>query len=286
MVAAVDAEAADAVEARLQALGAAAVSIEPDNSDDVLEPAPGAAPLWSAVKVCALFDAQACSREALAAHAGAALAGEAVRTLTVQPLDEQDWMHAWRREAVASEFGEGLWVLPHDAPEPPRARAVVRLEPGLAFGTGGHPTTALCLAWLAEQPLQGATVLDLGCGSGVLAIAAAALGATRVVAVDNDPQALTATRENARRNAVATQIEVAASVPAMAADVVVANILANALHELEPVVADSVRRGGRAALSGILPQQTGPLSALYASHFEVEPHRERDGWALLSLLRA
>jgi ribosomal protein L11 methyltransferase len=199
---------------------------------------------------------------------------------TVTVLEDAQWEQAWRQSAVARAFGDGLWVLPFDAPRPAAARAVVRLDPGLAFGTGSHPTTALCLAWLADQALAGRSVIDYGCGSGILALAAAALGAAEVHAVDHDPQALAATRDNAARNGLAHRVAITEDPPM--ADVLVANILANALDALAPRFAALVRPGGRIALSGILPGQADALAARYGAAFDVEPARESGGWVLLS----
>ena len=176
----------------------------------------------------------------------------------METLHDADWEHAWRRQAEPREFGAGLWVVPTDAPRPPDARAVVRLDPGLAFGTGAHPTTALCLAWLAACAPVGRTVIDYGCGSGILAVAAAVLGASTVYAWDHDPQALDATRANADVNGVGARLRIAADPP------------------------PAVRPGGSIALSGILPEQAPALAARYAGDFDMHPPRERDGWVLLA----
>ena len=170
----------------------------------------------------------------------------------------------------------------HAAPDPEGIN--ILLDPGLAFGTGTHPTTRLCLQWLDSAPLQRQTVIDYGCGSGILAIAAALLGADRVWAVDNDPQALLATTDNATNNGVAERVTVAAPerFPAVCADVLVANILALPLVELAPRFAGLVREGGHIALSGILPEQAGQVSGAYAPWFNMDASVESDGWVRLS----
>jgi ribosomal protein L11 methyltransferase len=206
------ADDADAVTAALEALGAAAITVRPDESTDILEPAPGVQPLAKRNTVTGLFAGTA-NGEALLAGLGQAVGTEHAGAARLQVLADAHWEQAWRQQAVAREFGDGLWVLPEDAPHPAQARAVLRLDPGLAFGTGAHPTTALCLTWLTTLDLQGRTVVDFGCGSGILAIAAALLGARRAYAVDHDPQALVATSENAERNRVSDRVLVTASPP-------------------------------------------------------------------------
>lgn len=269
----------DRVSDALEALGAVAVTTRPHAGGDVLEPAPGERMLAPDNLVTGLFVGNADAaliRGALAR----ALHGVGTATPEFARLEDAHWEQAWRQQAVACEFGEGLWVLPFDAPAPPAARAIVRLEPGLAFGTGAHPSTALCLGWLADQELHRCTVIDFGCGSGILALAAAALGAARVFACDHDPQALAATRENAARNGLASRVTITEDPPQ--SDVVVANILANPLHQLAPRFAALVRPHGLIALSGILPAQAAALHARYSNAFRMQSPHERDGWMLLA----
>ena len=273
------ASAADAVAAAMESLGALAVTTQPEAGDAVLEPAPGEQPLAARNRVTGLFDPDR-DPAALSASLCRALGTVCPAEPRVETLHDADWEHAWRRQAEPREFGAGLWVVPTDAPRPPDARAVVRLDPGLAFGTGAHPTTALCLAWLAGCAPVGRTVIDYGCGSGILAVAAAVLGASTVYAWDHDPQALDATRANADINGVGARLRIAADPPP--ADLLVANILANALHALAPRFAALVRPGGSIALSGILPEQAPALAARYAGDFDMHPPRERDGWVLLA----
>jgi ribosomal protein L11 methyltransferase len=261
----------------MERAGAAAVTVRPHGAP-VLEPAPGEQPLAACNTVTGLFPGAASATDLLVTLARA-LGREAVAGARVVHLDDACWEQAWRQQAVSRCFGSGLWVVPADAPAPPDARALVRLDPGLAFGTGAHPTTALCLSWLASRDLRGRSVVDFGCGSGVLAIAAAALGASDVFAADHDPQALHATRDNAERNGLASRVRITDHPPPC--DVLVSNILANALLDLAPRFARLVRPGGELALSGILPQQSQALSARYGRHFRLDAPREHEGWVLL-----
>jgi len=270
---------AERVSQAMEALGAAAVTVRPLGAAP-LEPAPGEQPLAADNTVSGLFPREGLAQETLLAALARALGPEAGARARVAVLDDRDWEQAWRRDALPRCFGAGLWVIPAGAPAPAQARAVVRLDPGLAFGTGAHPTTALCLGWLARRALAGRTVVDYGCGSGILAIAAAALGAGEVFAVDHDPQARSATRDNAARNDVHTRVHVTAEPPAC--DLLLANILANALLALAPRFAALLRPGGELALSGILPGQAGALAARYRDAFDLDAPRERDGWILLA----
>lgn len=263
-------------EAVLEALSAAAITTLPLDEDTapVLEPAPGATPKWSHNRVQALFPMTtdvAHLRKVLTEQ----LAPEQRGSLTVDFLEDQNWLESWRQHAVQACFGERLWLLPKDAPLPSdiqqatSEQQVLRLDPGLAFGSGGHPTTQLCLEWLAQADLTGLRVLDFGCGSGVLAVAAHLLGAAHVDAVDIDPQALTATRSNADFNAVPTaqlQTFLPEAFPAgQTYDLVVANILANPLVSLAPTLLERLAPGGHLVLSGLLETQQEMVAAAYPS---------------------
>jgi ribosomal protein L11 methyltransferase len=250
-VAAADAEAIGDL---LLALGAVSVSVSASSADAVVEPAPGATPLWRRNRLSALLplDADvAAVRNSLAEHVPDA-------RFEVGFVGEDEKLEGWREYAVERCFGGRLWVLPRDA----RARSgpTLRLDPGLAFGTGRHPTTRLCLEWLASRDLGGARLLDFGCGSGILALAACALGAGEVVAVDHDPQALLATRENAAYNHVTSEQLIVQEPTEIAVgggfDVIVANILANPLLELAAEFVALLRPGASLVLSGILADQT------------------------------
>ncbi|AGA89057.1 ribosomal protein L11 methyltransferase [Thioflavicoccus mobilis 8321] len=273
---------AEAVEAAMEAAGAAAVTFADAADEPQLEPPPGATPLWQAVQVTGLFSDDA-TGQAQVRELDAALRRLVDTAPVVARLADQVWERVWLDTFRPTRFGRRLWVCPHgQRPDDPQA-VVVALDPGLAFGTGHHPTTALCLAWLDASPLAGETLIDYGCGSGILAIAAARLGAARIVAIDHDPQALEATRANAAANGVAERILVCDpdQVPAMTADRLVANILAAPLFELAGRFAGYLRPGGALALSGILAEQVEAVAAAYAEGFALNPPQHREDWVLL-----
>ena len=269
-------------EAACLALGAHAITYSDAHDDAVFEPAPGELRLWPATRVQALYPA-----DADAAALGAGLAQELGLEdgrIETQLLADRAWEREWLRDFHARRFGARLWVCPtHERVVEPGA-VVVRLDPGLAFGTGTHPSTALCLEWLdARLPLS-ASVIDYGCGSGVLGIAAAMLGAARVDAFDIDPQALLATAENATANGIGKRLSVhadAARLPARA-DVLVANILARTLCELAADFAGRLAAGGSILLAGILTEQAEAVACVYASWFDIAPCSEREGWVALA----
>jgi ribosomal protein L11 methyltransferase len=273
---------APALEAAMTAAGALAVTLGDAGDAPVLEPAPGEAPLWPVTVVTGLFPGDQDPAELEARLVGAAPGP--LPPLVLRPLAEQAWERAWMDRFHPMRFGRRLWVVP-STHEPPDPEAVnLRLDPGLAFGTGTHPTTALCLQWLDGAPVAGRRVIDYGCGSGVLAIAAAKLGAREVVAVDLDPQALEATRDNAARNGVADRVRTlpadgAAPEPA---DLLVANILAGVLVALAPRLQGLLVPGGLLALSGVLAEQVDRVAAAYAPHLVLDPPTLRAGWALLT----
>jgi ribosomal protein L11 methyltransferase len=267
-------------EALLTLAGAETIALRDAADDPVFEPEPSTAPLWPRVTLQALFGIDSDLtplREVLAA----ALPEAAV---TVETLPESAWQPSLQQAVKARPIGARLWLAPADDECGPDDRITVRIHMGLAFGTGEHPTTALCLDWLERHITAGSTLLDYGCGSGILALAALALGAGRAFAVDNDNQALIATRANAELNGVAERLAVAApdALPEIGVDVLAANILAGPLVELAPTFARLVRPGGRVVLSGILEQQAAQVAAAYAPHFGALEHAARDGWVLLA----
>jgi ribosomal protein L11 methyltransferase len=264
------------------ALGAVAVGFEDAGDQPLFEPKPGETPLWQKTRVTALFEPDAEERLVRAqveAEFGAALGWEA------SVLEDRAWERAWLEHFRPMAFGQRLWVCPSGF-EPPAPGAVnVWLDPGLAFGTGTHPTTALCLEWLDGQGLAGKTVVDYGCGSGILAIAALKLGAARAYGVDIDPQALAASADNARKNGVEARLELCypQDLPkGVRADVALANILAGPLVELADRLAGLVRPGGALALSGLLAEQAETVLRAYQPRFEFAPLATREEWALLA----
>jgi ribosomal protein L11 methyltransferase len=274
---------AEQLQFALEDLGALAVTLEDAGDDALLEPAPGEQPLWRDSKVRALFDADA-DMGAVTAALHASLGENAPLAPELVAVPDRQWETAWRAGFKPMRFGTHLWVCPTDSEPPDAAAVIVRLDPGLAFGTGTHPTTALCLEWLAAEHPAGKRVIDYGCGSGILAIAAAKLGATGVVAVDHDAQAITATRDNARANGVGQIVAATLSGESNDAtgDVLIANILARPLTELAGRFANRVSPGGRIALAGVLENQGEALARQYARYFEMDEPLQRDGWILLS----
>jgi ribosomal protein L11 methyltransferase len=265
----------------LTAAGAAAVSLEDAADQPLYEPAPGETPLWYRTRVTGLFEADMDMDEVLDRLRAAA--GSEPPAHRVEPLEDRDWTRAWLEGYQPLRLGERLWVCPEGFDVPPPPAVTVRLDPGLAFGTGTHPTTALCLEWLDAHPPTDRTVMDYGSGSGILAIAAALLGARRVTAIDNDPQALIATRDNAARNGVSSRIATFGpqGCPAEPHAVVLANILAGPLIALAPRLARLVRPGGWLILSGILEDQAAQVAGAYAPWLALEPPTVRDGWVRL-----
>jgi len=264
------------VENALNDLGALSVTLmdadaATPNERAVLEPGVGETPLWPEITMIALFPGDTLAE--LVLHALESFDdGIDLSQAEFREVADQDWERAWMDQYVPLSFGRRTWIVPWNMETPPEARdaVIVRLDPGLAFGSGTHPTTALCLRWLDSLVLRGKTVLDFGCGSGILALAALKLGAESAVGVDNDPQALAASADNAERNGVGDLLSVYApeTEPKAIYPVVVANILASALDALAETLAARVAPGGVIALSGILHGQEGPLLERYAVWFD------------------
>jgi ribosomal protein L11 methyltransferase len=284
---ATDCRHADALADALLDAGALSVGIEdadagtPDETPQFAEPGSIVKPGWARSRVTALFDANTDVDAVLAGCA--AMAGlPGVPAHTLEKVEEQDWVRLTQAQFEPIRVSDRLWIVPswHTAPDP--QAIVLVLDPGMAFGTGSHPTTRLCLEWLERTVTPGASVLDYGCGSGILGIAAARLGAGEVLGVDIDPQAVTAARNNAERNGVSARFEDSASPIRGQFDLVVANILANPLKALSPAICSHVRPGGRLALSGILSAQTGELIAAYAPWLPLTVADTREGWVCLA----
>jgi ribosomal protein L11 methyltransferase len=273
----------DALDEALLEIGALSVTYV-DRADDepVLEPKPGEVRLWRDTLVRALFDQSSeplLNLQRLSQVFGPHLTD----TARVRAVADQAWERVWLNGWKSMRFGRRLWVCPTTAqpPDDPEA-VVVRLDPGLAFGTGSHPTTALCLQILDSLPLAGRGVIDYGCGSGILGVAALKLGAASVIAVDIDSQALTATRDNAARNDVASHITVQdASADLPRAFCVLANILAGPLIELAPRLTAACESGGYLVLSGLLRTQAYAVKAAYASGFDKVEIASQDEWCCI-----
>lgn len=276
---------ADSLSDYLMELGALAVTFLDAEDKPILEPKPGETPLWEHLIVLALFaadidtkaiDSNIQSHE-FAQHIGQQYEWEIIR--------DQDWERSWMENFKPMQFGQRVWIVPSwcDAPEPEAVN--IKLDPGLAFGTGTHATTALCLQWLDGADLNGKTVIDYGCGSGILAIAALLLGAEKVYAVDIDPQAIEATKQNLERNGIASNrliLGLPEQVELPQADILVANILAEPLRQLAESIANSVQVGGNLVLSGLLETQAAELNSLYSQWFEMDAPTVQEDWARLS----
>lgn len=271
----------------LSEAGASAVTFQDSADQPLYEPPPGETPLWSSTRVIGLFDASTNMDEVIE-HIQAATAPEPLPAWRISPLEDKDWEREWMDNFKPMSFGKHLWIVPSWTSPPDPDAVNILLDPGLAFGTGTHPTTALCLQWLDEhgysQVEQYEEVIDYGCGSGILAVAAAKLGARHIWAVDNDPQALIATRDNASKNGVEQHIEAVLpeGLPAMQTPLLLANILAQPLISLAEHFAGLVSPGGHIVLSGILVEQAEQVLNAYQAWFEMESPVIQEDWVRLT----
>ncbi len=273
----------DAVEALLLELGAESLSLADAGDEPIYEPLPGVAPVWRESIVSALFDDRA-DPAALQSELERALPGELAAGIRRERLEDADWEQACRRHFRPIEISASLWIVPSWCDPPDPDAVAIRLDPGLAFGTGSHPTTALCLEWLAANPPTGASVVDYGCGSGILAIVACRLGAARVTGVDIDPQALAASAANLTANGIArdrVRLCLPGELPPAPVDLLMANIVAAPLLELAPQFARRIRPRGRILLSGILKSQVDEIQSVYARSFRLAAPRVRGEWVCL-----
>lgn len=267
--------------------GACSVTLTDGGDKPVLEPAPGETPLWSDTRITGLFMADA-DLAALQSDLLTSLALAELPQHRIETLADREWEREWLKDFGPMRFGERLWICPSDTQPDSDDAIVIHLDPGLAFGTGTHPTTAMCLEWLDAQQHEGRTMLDYGCGSGILAIAALKLGCVAATGMDIDPQALIASAENAAANGVATDFTVLGSDAEIRGkfDIVVANILAGPLVELAESVTTRLSSGGKLALSGILSGQVDVIQAAYAPWIAFdEPAFQSQGgqeWARIS----
>ena len=267
--------------------GALSITFVDAADQPLFEPDLGTTPLWSATRVTALFDADA--ELGIIKQEVAAIYGATVRArLVEETLQDQDWERVWLDQFQPMRFGQRLWICPAGQRPPAEDNQVlIDLDPGLAFGTGTHPTTALCLAWLDQHPPTGQQVLDFGCGSGILAIAALKLGAAAAQGVDIDSQALRASHNNAARNGVEAQLATCLPGDMLAGtfDLVLANILANPLISLAPRLSSLLRPQGSLVLSGILAGQAAEVENAYEQWFTFTPAVVQDGWVRLQAVR-
>ncbi len=276
-------EQAETYEDALLGVGAVSVTFMDAEDQPIFEPDLGTTPLWSNTHLLALFEADTDPAN-LVAHLQLLTGGE-LPAHEIEHIEDQDWERSWMDNFQPMRFGQRLWIVPswHAAPQPEAVNLL--LDPGLAFGTGTHPTTALCLEWLDGQDLNDCTVIDFGCGSGILAIAALLLGAPQAIGTDIDPQALEASRDNTGRNGIDPArfpVYLPADMPQQPAEVVVANILAGPLVSLAPQITALVKAGGRLALSGFLAEQAEEVRTAYADTFDLDPTAIKDGWVRIS----
>ncbi|OZG71404.1 ribosomal protein L11 methyltransferase [Hahella sp. CCB-MM4] len=274
-------DTAEYIEGLLEDLGALSITMVDAHDDPVLEPDLGTTPLWSNTQVVALFSAEV-DRQLVTSHLEQHQIP--VSAIHCEIIEDRDWEREWMTHFQPMQFGQRLWICPSwQPPQDPNAVNLL-LDPGLAFGTGTHPTTALCLEWLDGQNLQNQALLDFGCGSGVLAIAGLLLGASSAVGTDIDPQALDASLDNAERNGVEDRLTLYLpdQLPEITADIVVANILANPLIALAPTLAGLTRADGSLALSGILREQEQDVRDAYEVFYDLDPTQYKEDWVLIS----
>ena len=271
------------VEDALIESGAVSVTLEDAADQPIFVPGVGERPLWDNCVVKALFSADSDTDQIAAQLCTAIQPQPAVRW---ELLEDKDWSQEWKKYFQPVKCGDRLWICPSwiDPPEPGGIN--LSLDPGLAFGTGSHPTTHLCLRWLDQQDLVGKTIIDYGCGSGILGIAALLLGAEQVIAIDNDPQALLASRDNAQRNNIADErlmTYLPDEIPSgLSADVMLANILAAPLIQLAPGISNLTGTGGMLCLSGLLQSQIDDVCAPYLQHFDFSAPTIESDWTQLS----
>ncbi len=270
----------------LSEAGANAVTFLDSADQPLYEPPVGETPLWSRTRIIGLFDA-ATDMDAVLAQINAAITPNSLPDHRISPLQDKDWEREWMDNFKPMPFGKRLWIVPSWT-QPPQPEAInILLDPGLAFGTGTHPTTDLCLQWLDAHGAEHHEVIDYGCGSGILAVAAAKLGAGHVWAVDNDPQALIATRDNAKKNSVDKKIsavlpDALPERPPLQTPLLLANILAQPLMDFAERFATHVTPGGHIVLSGILIEQAEQVAACYTPWFAMEPAVFKNEWVRLS----
>ncbi|TYG34114.1 50S ribosomal protein L11 methyltransferase [Lonepinella koalarum] len=277
-------EKAEKISDFLAEIGAVSVTFMDSQDTPIFEPLPGETRLWGNTDVVALFDAETEMALILTALRNSNLLTPDF-AYKIEQIEDKDWEREWMDNFHPMQFGQRLWVCPSWRKVPDKTAVNVMLDPGLAFGTGTHPTTALCLEWLDGLDLNGKTVIDFGCGSGILAIAALKLGAKNAIGIDIDPQAILASRNNAEQNGVADRLQLFLSDDKpmdLKADVVVANILAGPLKELYPVISQLVKPQGDLGLSGILATQASSVCDVYQQKFVLDPVIEREEWCRIT----
>ncbi|MEM8027117.1 50S ribosomal protein L11 methyltransferase [Morganella morganii] len=275
---------AEVIGDELTETGAVSVTFQDSHDTPIFEPLPGETRLWGDTDVIGLYDAETNMKAVVAQLQQHPLLGEKF-VHKIEQIEDKDWEREWMDNFHPMRFGQRLWICPswREIPDPDAVN--VMLDPGLAFGTGTHPTTSLCLEWLDGLDLNGKTVIDFGCGSGILAIAALKLGAKEAIGIDIDPQAIQASRDNAERNGVSDRLTLYLSdkkPQTLSADVVVANILAGPLRELAPVIGALPQTGGLLGLSGVLATQAEGVADAYRDVFEIDEIAEKEEWCRIT----
>jgi ribosomal protein L11 methyltransferase len=274
------------LENSLLASGAASVTLQDNADQPILEPGLGETPLWDSVKITGLFDANINTAHTIAI--AEKRFGNQLPEHAWELLEDKDWEREWMTHYHAICCGERLWICPSWQQPPEPEKINLMLDPGLAFGTGTHPTTFLCMQWIDQQDFNGLDVVDYGCGSGILGIAALLLGAKKVTGIDIDPQALLATADNAKRNNLADNampVYLPIDCPKVEVDVMLANILAGPLAELAPVLSGMTKIGGKICLSGILTTQAQTVIKAYENWFAFDPVAEKEEWVRLTAVK-
>jgi len=278
------ADSALSMEQMLLDAGAQSVTLLDAKDQPIFQIEPGTTPLWDQTLVCALFNMDIDLDDVLA-QLVRQIPATTLAYCSRETLADKDWKTAWMADFHPMQFGRRLWICPSWTPPPRPDHVNVMLDPGLAFGTGTHPTTALCLEWLDQAEVQDKLVIDYGCGSGILGIAAALLGASKVLAVDNDPQAVAATKTNRDHNQLGSDrlaVYLPDQLPAVKADILLANILAAPLRQLASLFAELLKPGAPVVLSGLIPEQTDEILLTYCQWFEMEMPVSKDNWVRIS----
>ncbi|MCG3472159.1 50S ribosomal protein L11 methyltransferase [Xenorhabdus bovienii] len=275
---------AEALGDELMESGAVSVTFQDSHDTPIFEPLPGETRLWGDTDVIGLYDAEMDMKAVVSQLEQVPQLGKGFLH-KIEQLEDKDWEREWMDNFHPMCFGNRLWICPswREVPEPDAVN--VMLDPGLAFGTGTHPTTSLCLQWLDGLDLTGKTFIDFGCGSGILAIAALKLGAKHAIGIDIDPQAIQASRDNAERNSVSAQLTLYLSKdqPAdLKCDIVIANILAGPLRELAPIIGSLPKSGGLLGLSGVLASQAEGVAQAYSNEFIIDPIAEQEEWCRIT----
>lgn len=276
-------EHAEKIGDMLSANGAQAVTFMDAKDTPIYEPEPGKLTLWPRTQVMGLFDAEFEMRQVIDKLSQAKVLGEEFK-YKLDQLEDKDWEREWMDNFHPMQFGERLWICPSWCDAPDENAVNILLDPGLAFGTGTHPTTSLCLQWLDKFDVKGKIVVDYGCGSGILAIAALLLGAKEAVGIDIDPQALIASKANAERNGVAEKLKLylPEDQPKLEGDLVIANILAGPLTDLRAIITDYCKTDGYLVMSGILDSQADRIATLYSENFVMDSAVTEGEWSRLS----